>query len=73
MIDPRQYGKDRIWATAIRHPDPQVLAPGDRREAWVVIDPAPADVKRGMKAEFAVTAYIGGTMIGGVNAIITKK
>lgn len=73
LLDPWQSGTERIWATVIQHPDPQVLAPGDRGEAWVTIDPEPADVKPGTKAEFAVTAYVGGTMIGGVNAIITKK
>jgi hypothetical protein len=73
LIDPKRYKKERIWATDIQHPVPQILAPGARGEAGVVIDPDPADVKPGIKAEFAVTAFIANQMIGGVNAIITKK
>lgn len=73
LIDPKRYKKERIWATDIKHPDPQILASGARGKACVIIDPDPADVKPGMKAEFAVTAFIANQMIGGVNAIITKK
>ncbi len=73
LIDPKQYKKERLWATEITHPDPQILAPGARGKAWVIIDPGPADVKPGTKAEFAITAFIGNQIIGGVNAVITKK
>jgi hypothetical protein len=73
LIDPKRYKKERLWATDIQHPTPQFLAPGACGKAWVVMDPGPADVKPGTKAEFAVTAFIANRVIGGVNAIITKK
>lgn len=59
-----------LWASWIRHPDPQLIPPGKALEAWVIIDPKWADVKPGRQAEFALTAYISGEVIGGVNFII---
>ena len=73
LITPRNYNKERLWATSVKHPDPQILAPGNTGEACVVFDPGPADVEAGTAAEFAITAFLAGRMIGGVNAIITKK
>jgi hypothetical protein len=37
------------------------------------LDPDKADVKCGAKADFAVTGFINGETIGGVNLIITKR
>jgi hypothetical protein len=65
--------EERLWGTWVVHPDPQVLEPGDRAEACVVVDPDLADARPGTTAEFAVTGYINGTMIGGVNLLMTKK
>ena len=73
MIKPGQAGKERLWASRVIHPDPQVLQPGERAEACVIIDPDVADVKKGTKAEFAVTGFIDGEMIGGVNLVVVKK
>jgi Peptidase family C25/Propeptide_C25/Domain of unknown function DUF11 len=63
----------RLWETSVRHPDPQMLNPGEAARAYVVVDPGRADVPQGTKAEFAVTCFIDGTMIGGVNLMITKR
>jgi hypothetical protein len=73
MIKPAEQDKERLWATWIVHPDPQVLQPRGRGDASIVVDPDPADVKSGTSAVFAVTAFIGGRMIGGVNVVMTKK
>jgi hypothetical protein len=63
----------RLWASKIIHPDPQILQPGERREAKVVIDPDKTDIKQGQTAEFALTGYLNGKICGGVNFIITKR
>jgi hypothetical protein len=73
LIKPDKIGKERLWATKVIHPDPQVLQPGERSEACVIVDPDVADVKKGTKAEFAVTGFIDGEMIGGVNLVIVKQ
>jgi hypothetical protein len=64
--------KERLWASWVKHPDPQIIAPGERSKACVTVDPDWADVPPGTKATFAVTTFIGGKMIGGVNLEITK-
>jgi hypothetical protein len=73
LIEPGQEKRERLWATWVKHPDPQILPPGMRAEACVIVDPDPADVGQGTQVEFAVTAFIGRKMIGGVNLIMTKK
>jgi hypothetical protein len=73
LLDPEQGQKQRLWATRIEHPDPQMIPPGKWRIAKIVIDPAPADAKRGDRARFALTAFISGRMIGGVNFVIENK
>ena len=65
--------KDLLWESWIQQPDPQLLSPGEKREAWVIIDPGKADIRPGDEAEFALTGSIGGKVIGGVNFIIMKK
>jgi hypothetical protein len=64
-----------IWGAEIRQPEPQLLEPGECRNAKVIIDPdkAGGKVPRGQKAKFALTAFIEGEMIGGVNFEIVKK
>jgi hypothetical protein len=71
LMGPKQ-GK-ALWETWVKHPDPQILKPGETGEACVFVDPAKADVAVGATAEFAVTCFIGSTMIGGVNLLITNK
>jgi hypothetical protein len=73
LTQPNKEIKDRLWATWIKHPDPQVLQPGERAKACVIADPDVADIEPGIKAEFAVTGFIGGNMIGGINLILTKN
>jgi hypothetical protein len=84
LIPPGQESKVQLWATWIKHPNPQVLKPGDSARACVKIDPdfvaldnswawRDKAVKPGTSAEFAVTGFIGNKMIGGINLTITKK
>lgn len=73
LIPPGKERKERLWAAWVRHPDPQILQPGQRARASVVVDPAQADIAVGTQAEFAVTAFIGSTMIGGVNLKMTRQ
>jgi hypothetical protein len=70
---PVQEEQPRLWPAFIRQPDPQLIGPGEKREAWVIIDPQAADIRPGEEAEFALTGYIKGKMIGGVNFIIINK
>ena len=65
--------EELLWESWIKQPDPQLLAPGDTREAWVIIDPGKAHIGSGEEAEFALTGSIGGRVVGGVNFIIIKK
>jgi hypothetical protein len=69
----RKHTKDRIWPTTIVHPDPQVIPPGESREAVVEIDPDKIFVLPCRTAEFALTGFINGKVVGGANFIITKK
>lgn len=73
LISPKNYPRERIWGTTVKHPEPQILPPGGTGEATVVFDPAPADATLGTKAEFAITVFLAGKMVGGVNAVITRK
>lgn len=73
LIPPKMQGEERLWPVWVKHPVPQILQPGDRAEVCVIVDPARVDIKPGTVAEFAVTAFIAGEMIGGVNLIITAK
>ena len=64
-----------VWASWLKHPDPQLIPPGRMRNATVIIDPDKAikPVRPGQKADFVLTGYINGEMIGGVHFTITKK
>lgn len=73
LIQPKQQKREKLWATWVEHPDPQILKPGEVAKACVVVDPDVADVPEGVEAEFAVTAFIGSEMVGGVNLLITKR
>jgi hypothetical protein len=65
--------KERLWGSWVKHPEPQILQPGDVADVCVIVNPDKADVGSGTTAEFAVTAFIGKKMIGGVNLVITNK
>jgi hypothetical protein len=65
--------EQRLWATQIKHPDPQEIPPGEQNKAMVIIDPKLADAKKGEKAEFALTGFINGNVIGGVNFIVINQ
>jgi hypothetical protein len=74
LNDPKQPDRVLLWESYLIHPDPQLIKPGDRREAIVVINPdLIKDVRPGDEAEFALTGFIDGKMIGGTNFIIKKK
>ena len=70
---PDAGGRRRLWGSAIRHPEPQLIGPGERAKAEVTLDPDIARAKRGEQAEFDLTGYINGKVIGGANFTITKK
>ncbi len=71
--DRQEGGTGPLWTTRIQHPDPQVIPPDEKVPVWIEIDPDPADVTKGQEAEFAVTGFIGGQMIGGINVIVYKE
>ncbi|MCP5052649.1 MAG: porin family protein, partial [bacterium] len=66
-------GRERIWPTTIVHPDPQMIPPGESKEAVVEIDPDKIDIRPCQTAEFALTGFINSKVVGGANFIITKK
>jgi hypothetical protein len=74
-LELRQVGergsKGALWQTMIVHPDPQLIPPLGKAEAFVVIEP-PDSVPVGQEAEFELTGYIDGEMIGGVTFVVTK-
>ncbi len=72
IIAPGNPNKERLWASWVQHPEPQILPPGGKGEACVIIDPDVAEVHENTKAKFAVTVFIGRKMIGGVNVNMTK-
>ena len=61
-----------LWLTYLKHPNPQMIQPGQRAKAWAIIYPHPK-AKTGAEAEFALTAYINRDIIGGINFIIRKQ
>ncbi len=72
LFDPKII--ERIyWETWVKHPEPQILNPGERTTAAIVVDPEKAHMSVGAKGEFAVTCFINDKMIGGVNLVIIKK
>jgi hypothetical protein len=73
LIPPSQQQTMPIWATRIEHPKPQIIPAAESRQAWIVIDPEPAVIDEGEQAEFALTAFINGHIVGGANFIIVKK
>jgi uncharacterized repeat protein (TIGR01451 family) len=73
LIPAGQQGEAPLWATWIKHPDPQILRPGESGRAWVIVDPGVPGVAPGDEAHFAVTAFVGTTVIGGVNVTVTKR
>lgn len=73
LEDPKKSPHPPLWGTWVKHPEKQILSPGKRAEACVTIDPDVAkDVKIGDKAEFSVTGFLNGEMIGGVNIRLVK-
>jgi len=61
-----------LWLTWLKHPDPQLIQPGQRAKAAAIVEPH-SKVRSGEKAEFSLTAFIGDEVIGGINFIIKKK
>jgi hypothetical protein len=73
IINPKQE-QNHLWGSYIIHPDPQLLRPGEKREATVVIDPdVIKEVPSGEEVEYSLTGFIDGKMIGGDNFRIRKK
>jgi hypothetical protein len=68
-----ETGSDEpLWETMVLHPDPQVLEPGSEGYAEIVVNPDWTYVEPGTEAEFAVTGFINGQMVGGVNLRVTR-
>lgn len=72
LVPEVQEGANPLWGTWITHPVPQLIEPNGMTTGWVIIDPDYADIKEG-EAEFVLTGYINGEIIGGVNFIIQKE
>lgn len=62
-----------LWLTTIEHPDPQVLRPGERGSASIILDPTPAKPRPGTMTEFSVDGYIGDLLIGGASFKVRVK
>jgi hypothetical protein len=71
----QQENKTGFWGSTVIHPDPQLLQPGERREARVVIDPDAADthIPPGVEVEYTLTGFVDGKVIGGANFKIKKR
>jgi hypothetical protein len=55
-----------VWKTTVEHPDPQIVPPGGSTAGTVVIEPT-KEVDCRQPADFALTGFINGQMVGGVN------
>ncbi|RPH33844.1 MAG: hypothetical protein EHM93_03260 [Bacteroidales bacterium] len=69
-------GKTRsLWGSFIKHPDPQLLKPGECREISVIVDPdfSVDKVSKGEVAKFTVSGYINRKLIGGIDLEVVKK
>jgi hypothetical protein len=73
LITPGRLEEEKLWESWIRHPKPQVLQPGETARACLIVDPKHAEVPAGTPAEFAVTAFVGRKMVGGVNLRVIKQ
>ena len=69
----RQKGQTALWGTWIKQPASQLLKPGEKRVVSVTIDPDLGGRTVSRQAEFSLTAFIGGKMVGGVEFRIQKK
>lgn len=65
LIAPAQQETERLWETWIKHPDPQLIPPGERTEACVIMDPKLAQVRPGQQAAFALNGFINRRVVGG--------
>jgi hypothetical protein len=73
LKDSVSSGNPVLWGSEIIHPDPQLLKPGDQKQATVVIDPGKADISRKATVTYSLTGYANGKIIGGAQFRITKK
>ena len=73
ILKPGQDGPEWMWNARLRQPDPQLIMPGQKEgiKALVSIEP-PDHIKPGQEAEFALTAFIGRKVVGGVNFTVIK-
>ena len=61
-----------IWSATITRDYPQVLGPDEEYEVKLVID-VPEDVNNGTSGYYVVNAYIGDTLIGGIEVKAIKS
>lgn len=62
----------KIWNTTIQHPDPQVIPPDTETEVTVTVDPDYTYIEPGETTEFAVTHYLDGEILGGINLTTSR-
>ncbi len=79
-IEIRQLGlpdiiKEKLpyWLTSVEHPDPQLIQAGADQRAKAIVEPGNINITDGQQAEFALTAFIRGEMVGGVNFTVTYQ
>jgi hypothetical protein len=73
LITRGEEGQEPLWGISIKQPDPQILLPGESREAVLIFDPEWADVGPGAIARFVLTASVDGEIIGGAQFQITIR
>jgi hypothetical protein len=72
QVFPDTGSEEILWSSWIKHPEPQLLGPGERRSAEITIEPG-SKIRAGKKAVFSLTGYINGVMIGGANFTIENR
>jgi hypothetical protein len=68
-----QKGQVALWGSWMKQPEPQLLRPGEKRVISVTVDPDRGGKTVSRQAEFSLTAFVGGKMVGGVEFRIQKK
>jgi hypothetical protein len=68
-LELRQVMGATIWAAQLKRNYPQVQAPGEERTVTVIVT-APSTAQQGETHLFTITAYINGTLIGGIEVAV---
>lgn len=65
--------EEPLWWSRIQHPDPQVLPPEGEAEAEIIVEPELEYAGDSTPAEFSLTAFVDGKIIGGVNIVAEPR